>query len=288
MAAFPASSPTTAFKSPLRAFRAESCETVGSEEVYADAQARVAQWRKDVVNSASFEAQQGLRELCHEREQLNDLRADLASVQGLVEAASQLQAGGARLAEVVNSSTDAAATRAAGVARVRDELHELCETRKQELQQEELRILEQRAAADAQHAEALKLLGVYKDRLGMQITRVAPQTVRMAFCLIDQSDPQREFSFTLGLANFEEKAADAYSVQECIPDVPDLPKLLANLNADASSSTALPRFVCNIRRAFVNFAGVEAKPIRSTSTDTTSGASTQSDFCCEEITATTA
>jgi len=256
MSAFAASSPmptrASSSKSPLRAFA--PFEGVGAE-VYADAHARLVQWRKDLGSSASFDAQQDLRELCHEKEHLKDLKSDLAGVQSLVGAAAQLQVGGTRLAEVVRSSTEAAATRAQSVARVRDELDRVRDSHRQELQQEERTVSRQKEMADAQHADSLKLLGVYKERLGLEITRVAPQIVRMAFSLMDNSDPSRVFFFTLGLADCEDKASDGYCVRECTPPVPELQKLVEELNADTSSTVALPRFVCLIRRCFIKMAG---------------------------------
>jgi len=245
------------FRSPLHTFTAETCGNFGSDEVFGDAQTRLTQWRKDFVSASSFEAQQGLRDLCHDRGHLKDLEADLAGVQGLVEAASQLQAGGAWLAEVLHSSSEAAGSRAQAVARVCDELRELSETRRQELEEEERKNARQQEVADAQHAEAMKLLDTYRDRLGLAIIRVAPQTVRMAFSLIDECDLGREFFFSLGLADFGggghallSSAKEGYCVRECAPCVPELPKLLEELNADAST-TALPRFVCGMRRAFL-------------------------------------
>lgn len=230
-------------------------DRVGSEDLYGDAQARVAQWRKDSVSAASFDAQQGIRELCHERAHLKDLQADLAGVRGLVETASQLQGGGARLMEVLHSSTQAAGSRAQAVAAVKDELQELVGTHHQQMQQEDLRIAQQQDAAAAQHEEALKLLATYKERLGLSISRVAPQTVRMAFSLLDKCEPDREFVFTLGLGDSEtDKSSDGYHVCECVPRVPELQQLLAELNLNASSATALPRFVCSIRRAFLKLA----------------------------------
>jgi len=250
-----ASSFAQGFKSPLQAFRAEACERVVSEDMYGDAQARVVQWRKDLLSEASFDAQQGLRELSHERSQVKDLQADLAGVQGLVEAASQLEAGGARLAEVLQSSSEAACSRVQKVIVVNNELRDMCEKLQQDLQVEEHSNAQQREAADAQHAEAMKLLETYKDRLGLAIMRVAPQTVRMAFTLIDANDPAQEFVFTLGLGDRQDalpgESSEGYHVCECIPHVPELAKLLAELNASASSATALPRFVCSMRRSFL-------------------------------------
>jgi len=236
--------PSRASKSPLR-----TLDGAGSQEIYADAQARVAQWRKDLVSSAGFEAHQGLRDLCHERQHLKDLQGDLAGVQGLVEAASQLQAGGVRLAEVLHSSSEAAGSRARAVAHVNDELRELAETHEQQLQEEERKIVQQQEAADAQHEEALKLLATYRERLGLAITRVAPQTVRMSFSLLDACEPEREFAFTLGLS--DSASSEGYRVSKCAPDVPELSKLLEELNMNSSSALALPRFVCSMRRAFL-------------------------------------
>lgn len=253
MAAVLSSSPEMAcasvFKSPLHTLVAEGCDIIGSHDMYADSQERLTQWRRNLAGSARFEAQLGLRELQHEREHLQDLRTDLAGVRTLVEAASQLEAGGARLAEVVQSSSDAASSRAQSMARIRDELNDSCELHKQKLKEVEQTISEQQVVADAHHAKALKLLGTYGDRLGLAITRVAPQTVRMAFSLLDQFEPGREFSFSLGLAD-----AKGYRVIECVPHVPELSRLLEDLNANAATATSLPRFVCGMRRAFLKIA----------------------------------
>jgi len=242
------------FKSPLRTLREEAFERAFSADIYADSQARLIEWRKDLMSSARFEAQQGLRDLEHEREHLKDLSGDLAGVQGLVEAASKLQADGARLAEVVHSSSEAAGSRVQAVTCIRDELHESCEMHKQTRQTVEDNIAAQEAAGHSHHAEALKLISSYRDRLGLAITREAPQTVRMAFSLLDQCDPGREFYFILGLDDSE-----GYCVSECVPQVPDLKGLLENLTADAGSNTSLPRFVCGIRKAFLKI--VSCPPI---------------------------
>jgi hypothetical protein len=214
-----------------------------------------------LLGAAGREAQQGIRDLCHEREHLKDLQNDLVAVQGLVEAASQLQAGGARLTEVLQASSEAAASRAESLRALVQELYGLCEKRKLELQEEESKIAREKEVADAQHAEALKLLDTYKERLGLSITRVAPQTVRIAFSLLDRCDPQREFHFTLGLCNPQDDASlstQRYRVGECVPSVPELQKLLALLNEEASSAVGLPRFVCCMRRSFLKLSSTEA------------------------------
>merc|ERR1719454_735077 len=93
--------------------------------------------------------------------------------------------------------------------------------------------------------QALALLRTYKDRLGLDISRVAPETVRMAFSLLDERDPSREFSFVLGLSK------DCYHVKDCALVVPELNKLLEELNNACCSVSALPRFVCSMRRCFL-------------------------------------
>merc|ERR1719258_263761 len=153
---------------------------------------RLVQWRKDVVNSVRSEAQQGLRELCYERDHLNDLQADLAGVQSLVKAAAQLQVGGARLAEVLHNSSQSGAARAQAVARINGDLRARCEKHKQDLQHEERSIVQHQSVAEAQHAEALKLLA------------------------IDQAKPTGDFFFTLGLASSETDTTESYCVHECI------------------------------------------------------------------------
>jgi hypothetical protein len=252
VAGSPAPVHTAAFRSPLRNLRPDVSDRFASEEIYADAHASLVQWRKGFLSAASFEAQQGLRELSHEKEHLKDLQSDLAEIQGLVQVASHLQRGGSRLTEVLESSRDAAASRAQAVSKMRQEI-QACRTRLQEeLQEEEQKIVRQREVADAQHGEAIKLLNTYKDRLGLAISRVAPQTVRMGFSLLDESDPCREFSFTVGLAEPDKtRSPKNYSTTDCTPEVPELPLLLEQLNHDASSVAALPRFVCGMRRAFI-------------------------------------
>jgi len=169
-----------------------------------------------------------------------------------VEAASQLQAGGARLADVLQSSAEAAGSRAKVLARVNDELRELAETHKLQLEEEERKNSQQQEVADTQHEEALKMLATYRERLGLAIARVSPQTVRMTFSLLDACQPEREFAFELGLGAADAvKNSEAYCVAECAPHVPELGKLLEELNMHASTATALPRFVCSMRRAFL-------------------------------------
>jgi len=204
------------------------------------------------MNSASFEAQQGIRELRHEREQLKDLHSDLEGTKSMVQVASQLRESGSKLADVLKISAEAQMERSRVVACVNDDLQRSCESRRQELARLEKESAQQKAMSDKQHGEALKLLVAYQDRLGFTISREAPQTVRMAFSLIDSNDLEKEFCFTMGLSATGGKAGDSYCVSNCTPEVPGLDKLVNSLNADAASATALPRFVCRMRKAFAS------------------------------------
>merc|ERR1712178_329575 len=113
-------------------------------------------WRRNLVGSASFDAQQGIRELRHEHDHLKDLQGDLASIHGLVEVATKLQAGGSRLAEVVQSSSEATSSRAQAMSRICDELRRSQDMSAQQLDEEASTKAQRQAAADAHHAEALK------------------------------------------------------------------------------------------------------------------------------------
>jgi len=255
MAAMLTASPVAAcgsnFRSPLRGLKAASFDA-SSDELFGDAQANIARWRKELMSSASFEAQQSLRELRHEREELKDLHADLQGVKSMVQVAAQLRESGAKLSDVLRSSSDAQMDRSRVVACVKDDLDMTCESRRQDLAHIEKEIAQQKALSEKQHAEALKLLAVYQDRLGFTISREACQTVRMAFSLIDPGDLEKEFCFTLGLASADGKGSDSYCVRDCTPELPGLSKLVAELNAEAASASALPRFVCRMRKAFAN------------------------------------
>mmetsp|Transcript_160646 Transcript_160646/g.296128 ORF Transcript_160646/g.296128 Transcript_160646/m.296128 type:complete len:260 (-) Transcript_160646:148-927(-) len=220
------------------------------EEACADYQARMAQWRKDTVNSANQEAQHGLRELVHERERLDDLRNDLSSIASELQEEQKLQ----EQREASRSINEAAAARAEVVLKAKQEVIEGNRSLAEELQQEERALFELRTDTDAQYAEAERLLGMYRDRLGLSITRAAPRTVRFAFTRLDEADPAKEFAFTLGIADHQ-KTTQSYAVHGCSPQVPELPMLLAKLNRQCRESRwGLPRFVCSMRRAFQKLA----------------------------------
>mmetsp|Transcript_13289 Transcript_13289/g.23041 ORF Transcript_13289/g.23041 Transcript_13289/m.23041 type:complete len:261 (+) Transcript_13289:95-877(+) len=216
------------------------------EEACADYQARMAQWRRETVSSAHQEAQHALRQLVHEHERLDGLRNDLAGMESELqeEQESQEQRDSSRIV------TEAAAARAEATLQTKQEYIMTENALHEQLQQEERALFELRGDTDAQYANAERLLGLYRDRLGLSITRAAPRTVRFAFTRLDEADPAKEFAFTLGLAD-ERKHLQGYAVHDCSPKVPELPKLFEKLNKQCRETRwALPRFVCSMRRAF--------------------------------------
>jgi len=218
------------------------------EEVCSSHQERVTQWRRDQTHSLHAEAQRGIQDILREEEGLEQLRMDLAAVQELTEAAKHLSAEGSKLNKAIHASLSATGRRAEEAAQARDELCDTHQKSEEELQQEELAVNRRIQAAEDQKVDIEYFLNRYRDSLGLDICRVAPQTVRLTFTLIDKSRPSREFLITLAVAEH------GYTAFDCSPEVPELPQLLKSLNKDPAAAAALPSFVCGLRRAFVNAA----------------------------------
>jgi len=217
------------------------------EEVCAIHQERVAQWRRDQIHALHAEAQGGIQEVLREEEGLEQLRADLAAVHELTEAAKHLSSEGSKLNKAINSSLSDAGQRAEVVAQARDGFCETQQKSQEELRQQELAIHRQIQDAEDQKVDIEYFLNRYRDSLGLDIQRVAPQTVRLVFSLIDKSRPSREFSVTVALAQQQQ----GYTAFDCSPEVPELLQLLKRLNQDPAAAAALPTFLCGLRRAFV-------------------------------------
>lgn len=223
------------------------------EGVFAESSSHVVQWRKERSQALQLEVQRAARELCAERAALQDLYADLANTAQLKEAALKLQEEGALCEEATKLSAETAAERSKAALQARDRLCQAHEACRQELKQENMELAKQIQAIAEQESEVEKFLAMYKHHLGLSIERIAPQTVRLTFTLIDEADPEREFSFALGLAD-----SRAYLASECRPQVPQLKGLLARLNAETGAPTSLPALVCGMRRAFQEAARNEA------------------------------
>lgn len=219
------------------------------EEAYAAADSGISQWRRDVTQSAGHDMQRYLQELGRERAHLADLRADLTGVSSLVEGATQLRHDGEQLAQAFHTSVGLADERAQAVARARDELISQRDAHHEALKHEIQELEGQRRAAEERRIEAEKLLSAYHDRLGLAISHQGPKTVRMAFSLIQKAAPEQEFAFTLSLTEVD----GCFNVSDCVPMVPEFNDLLAELKLNSTRSSALPRFVCSMRRAFVRW-----------------------------------
>mmetsp|Transcript_71223 Transcript_71223/g.114944 ORF Transcript_71223/g.114944 Transcript_71223/m.114944 type:complete len:233 (-) Transcript_71223:226-924(-) len=219
------------------------------EEACSDAQLRVSDWRKEQSCAVQLEAQRGIQELYREQETIDDLKADIASVHDLSKAANNFRAEGAKLGEVVSQSAEAAARRAEVAIRTRDYLRGAHGNCCEEVQQDELLLKERVQAAEDQTLILEQFIAMYRSALGLHISRAAPQAVRLCFTCIDKVQPSRKFSLILSLADGEE--GQGYGASDCSPQVPELEHLLLRLNEEQSFPSALPAFMCGLRRAFI-------------------------------------
>ncbi|CAK8988734.1 unnamed protein product [Durusdinium trenchii] len=218
------------------------------EEVCATSQMRVKQWRKERSQAMSAIAQRGLQEILKEEDVLEDLQADLATVEELTEAARGFREEGAQLGEAVLQCMKSAGDRAEVVTKAKEILRSAKADYQKELEAEEQRFAEQKEASRLQHLKIEAFLQRYSCCLGLEITRVCAQTIRLCFTLIDKADTSREFTLVLGLSK------EGYVASNCNPEVPELPELLERLNEDSTNVAAVPRFVCGLRRAFARIA----------------------------------
>lgn len=184
------------------------------DDIFAEPCSRMMQWRKDSIQASNAEVQKGMKDLYRERLGLDDLRAELATLKKEREDALKLRAAAESAGEQVRQRSEAAAKRAEGVLRTKDVLL--------------------KARADCE-----RLLAQERDAL--DISRAEAEV----FTLIDNASPLREFSFKLGLGSLLE-----YKVCDCSPQVPDLSERVADLNATGHLKSALPVFLCGMRRAF--------------------------------------
>jgi len=215
------------------------------EEVCSSHQERVAQWRRDLTHALHLEAQRGIQESLREEEGLEQLRVDVAAVQELTEAAKHLSSEGSKLNYAIHASLSATGHRAEVAAQARDELRETQQESQKEVRHEEHALHQSIQATEDRMVDIEYFLNRYRDSLGLDICRVAPQTVRLVFSLIDKSQPSREFSITLALAQQQ-----GYNAFDCSAEVPELEQLLKQLNKDPAAAAALPTFLCGLRRAF--------------------------------------
>lgn len=237
------------YRSPARASPVAPGGTGCSEdleEVCTISQMRVSQWRKEQHQIIHGEVGRGLQEVSRDEEMLLDLKADLAAIKELTEAAKQLREEGGKLGEAITDNLAATGRRSQLAISTRDYLLQAKENTAQELERKEQSLRERRHAAGKQMCEIEDFLSRYREALGLDIVRAAPQTVKLIFTLLDQVQPTREFSVNLALAS----QGEGYEAFECSPEVPSLPELLSKLNEDPHSPKALPTFFWSLREAF--------------------------------------
>mmetsp|Transcript_4472 Transcript_4472/g.10496 ORF Transcript_4472/g.10496 Transcript_4472/m.10496 type:complete len:239 (-) Transcript_4472:76-792(-) len=216
-----------------------------ASDIFAATQARTVQWRKDSSRSARLEVQHCLEDLRRDRAVLQDLQVHCAGAGQLTQAAKKAQAESIKLLEVMRESASAVAQRAEVVTTARDKLQRTHSEREEELQRERRELAQRRKTAKVQEAEIDSFFRLYKERLGLVVSRTAPRTVRLVFTLLDENDPAREFSLTLSIESHRE-----YRILECIPPVAEADSFLEQLNCCNGLPTGLPAFVCNMRHAF--------------------------------------
>lgn len=217
------------------------------EEICTESQMRMAAWRKEHGLTLQQEVQHSLHGIRREQEAMQDLQADLAAVQELTEAAQRFRAEASGLGEAMIQSIEAGQRRAEVVTRTRDCLRGAHDACMQEVRQEQQRLQEWKEEAGSQLKDIDAFLSRYRRSLGFDISRVAPQTVRLCFTRLDKAEHCREFSLVLSLA----ERAEGYRARDCTPEVQELDLLLERLNRDPTAASALPAFVCGLRRAFL-------------------------------------
>lgn len=216
------------------------------EERIADCVAYVAQWRKDACHAKQQELQHCVRELKAEIANLAALQASLTEAMRLTEAAAQHGVDSAKAKEAARRNVAEATLRAEAVQASLNQLLEASDAQRKVLRHEEGAFDRQRCQGRAQADQLQRFLSLYKERLGLELSRVGPQAMRVAFSLLRSDDCQDvAVSFTLRLSE-----TTAYEASDCNPPLPQFDKLLAHLNAATGSPFALAAFFCGVRRAF--------------------------------------
>lgn len=239
---------------------------------------RMVYWSKDRLHAArECDAQQGLRALAREKAEVADLKREVEAVRSLVEVAGDLCQDGERLSVAVQQSVQASSYRSAALVRAGDELREAHAERCGELQREEQQrrrrsgSRRREGSTDGRRISSSELsggsgvevleqaLGLYRRRLGLDISRLSPQTVQVKLLVASapEAAPSRVcFSLCLG-GSAEVGVAPKFRISDWSPLLPTAAALVDELNKDPSSPYALPAFFCAVRRAFQAFLAAE-------------------------------
>jgi len=222
------------------------------DDILAAHDSQLAHWRRERLQALQAEVQKAACQLQQERLAVEDLTTELAATRQLAEEAAKLRAEGTWVLEAAREAAEEAAKRRELARSTLAQLEDVSRARREELEVEEQVLKEQGATMAGRIEEINRFLCLFKDRLGLVLTRVAPQTVCVAFTLLSAAAPEKEFTFTLGLAAVG-SLGPGYRVEDCRPALPkhQIERLLGRLNsAGVSDTSALPAFVCAMRRAF--------------------------------------
>jgi len=233
----------------LGAIALPACDRL--DEMLTASTGKLVRWRQESARSAQLELRRCIQGLRQERADLESSRLGVADTERLLNDTMLAKVWTAKLEEATCQSASVAAEQAEAAKSTKVQLSGAQRAVQKELGREEEALAARRCSARVAAQGIERLLDLYRERLGLAISRAAPQTVQIVFTLLDQDEPSRKFSLTLGLA-----ASEGYSVLDCSPHVPQLGHLLAKLNSTAEAPTALPAFVVGMRKEFKRVANM--------------------------------
>mmetsp|Transcript_27016 Transcript_27016/g.58818 ORF Transcript_27016/g.58818 Transcript_27016/m.58818 type:complete len:252 (-) Transcript_27016:198-953(-) len=209
---------------------------------------KLVQWRKDRGQVRKRELQSAIAELGRERSEIDELSLRVNDTGLLTHGLSKLHSRGCQVKGSVQKALESTRQRSQAALEARQRLKEVEVEKLEELRQQR-EVLDKQTKDSAKRLEEVdKFLNLYRDRLGLSLERVAPQTVRFAFSLLDPEKLEKEYSLTLRWTDEEE-----YCIIASHPVLPSQwhNSLLARLNARApDESSALASFIVGVREAF--------------------------------------
>lgn len=208
---------------------------------------QVSGWRRGQVQADQAEAQRSLVQLRRDRQALQELEGDIANSQNLMSTAKRLRVEVTKYGRELKASLAVAAEGTANMQTAFQTLLGQDTLRRKEATEAEEELSAQRNVTASRMAQVEVLLNAYRQRLGLDFSSAGGEVkaCRVVFSLLDPQRPEREFVATLGLDDF-----GGYQVFDCSPEVPELGKLLCDLNEAVGDQAALAVFMCGLRRAF--------------------------------------
>lgn len=211
---------------------------------FEDDRAHLAQWRRDRQQALQAIAQQSMGEIKSGVSLLGELQTSLDGVLAQRSEIESQHKETAEHSEAIKKLAEETHARAQHEQHAKDahlqhqvDMQDKARYEEEALQMQNLKAQSQQAAFDA-------LFGLWRDNMGLDIQRLAPATVRVTFSF---EEPHRECGFTLA-------AGDTFLVSDVTPALPEsvVAALVNCLNeGQHTTRTALPQFVCCMRRAFL-------------------------------------